>query len=59
MGYHSFTKAFSTLLPEEFETRVLDAFQVKKIFVGFDYHYGFKGQGNTETLKEIPSICFR
>ncbi len=47
-----FTKAFSTLLPEEFETRVLDAFQVKKIFVGFDYHYGFKGQGNTETLKK-------
>lgn len=46
-----FDEYFSKLLPNEFETKVLDSFHIFKIIVGFDYKYGFKGMGNVDTLK--------
>lgn len=47
-----FTLEFSKILPREFEERVLNKFTIKRIVVGFDYRYGYRGSGNTETLKK-------
>lgn len=48
----NFTKEFSQITPKDFEANVLDKFQVKRIVVGFDFHYGGKGLGSVATLKE-------
>jgi riboflavin kinase/FMN adenylyltransferase len=47
-----FTESLSRFSPEEFETRVLDSFQIRKVFVGFDYRYGYRGEGNAERLQQ-------
>ncbi|HHX80124.1 MAG TPA: riboflavin biosynthesis protein RibF [Acholeplasmataceae bacterium] len=47
----NFTEEFASLLPEEFENNVLGKFDIRKIFIGFDYRYGAKGRGNSESLK--------
>jgi riboflavin kinase/FMN adenylyltransferase len=51
-----FTLSLSKLPYEEFESTVLDEFSIKKLIVGFDYRYGFKGSGNTETLKKKYNV---
>ena len=45
----NFDIELSQLSPEEFHERFLTSFQI--IVVGSDYRYGFRGKGNTETLK--------
>lgn len=47
-----FTLEFAKLSPLDFINSYLKAFEIKKIVVGFDYRFGFKGSGNTELLKE-------
>lgn len=47
-----FTLEFSKVLPHEFEERVLSKFSIKRIVVGFDYRYGYRGSGNADTLKQ-------
>lgn len=48
----NFTKELGSMEPEEFERDVLEKFDIKKIIVGFDYHYGKYGKGNVETLRK-------
>lgn len=47
-----FTLEFSRLDPIEFINDYLNSFAIRKIVVGFDYRFGFKGKGNTDLLKE-------
>jgi len=47
-----FTEEFGRRSPLDFEKNVLEKFNIKKIVVGFDYRYGYKGAGTTESLKE-------
>lgn len=51
-----FTYAFSQLSPEEFVNEILSKISIKGIVCGFDFHYGVKGKGNPETLKQTPNI---
>lgn len=46
----NFDLDLSKLSPEEFHVRFLKSFDI--IVVGSDYRYGFRGQGNINTLKE-------
>lgn len=40
--------------PQEFVEKVLRGiFNAKKVFCGFNYHFGKNGAGNSETLKEL------
>lgn len=48
----NFTKEMSRLSPHEFVERVLVPCRIQALVCGFDFHYGFKGQGSGETLKE-------
>lgn len=47
-----FTKEMSEKSPEEFVREILGQINLKGIVCGFDFHYGYKGQGNSETLKQ-------
>ena len=51
-----FTIEISRLASDDFETAVLDKFNIRKIVIGFDYRYGFQGRGNAETLKRKYSV---
>lgn len=49
-----FNEYLMTLSPEDFVKSILiDKLNCKVVVVGFDYHFGYKGQGNIDTLKEI------
>ncbi|MBR3785517.1 MAG: bifunctional riboflavin kinase/FAD synthetase [Firmicutes bacterium] len=49
-----FTKAIMTMPPENFvQELLLDKFNMKAAFCGFNYHFGFKAQGNPDILREI------
>lgn len=47
-----FNLEIAQLSYRDFEVRILNQFKIERIVCGFDYHYGHKGQGNCETLKE-------
>lgn len=47
-----FTKEMSQLEPKVFLDEVLGRCNLKALVCGFDFHYGYKGQGNIKTLKE-------
>jgi riboflavin kinase/FMN adenylyltransferase len=48
-----FNKMMSKMSPEDFISRILvDSLQVKELFVGFNYKFGFQGKGNTDILRE-------
>ncbi|MGI6709888.1 MAG: bifunctional riboflavin kinase/FAD synthetase [Bacilli bacterium] len=40
----------------DFEEEILDKFNIIQIVAGFDFRYGYKGLGNTETLKEHYNV---
>ena len=43
--------------PEDFISKILvDSLQVKELFVGFNYKFGFRGKGNTDILREYSKI---
>ncbi|MBP3891761.1 MAG: bifunctional riboflavin kinase/FAD synthetase [Solobacterium sp.] len=48
----SFTKEMSELSPEDFIHKVLGCLDLKALVCGFDFHYGYKGAGNAETLQK-------
>lgn len=49
-----FTERLMKLTPEEFITDyLLIKYNVKVIVVGFNYNFGYKGMGTTETLQEL------
>ena len=48
-----FTKEFAAMSPEDFVNKVLvEQLKATKVVVGKNFTYGFKAQGNIETLKE-------
>jgi len=50
--FEEFDERFSRLQPEEFVKNILvDKLNVKLAVAGFDYRFGYKGQGDTELLK--------
>lgn len=51
-----FTYDFSQLSPEDFVNQILSKIDIKGLVCGFDFHYGAKGAGNSETLKQTPNI---
>lgn len=51
-----FTKNIMTMPPEDFVQKLLlDKFNMKAAFCGFNYHFGYKAQGNPDVLREIGS----
>lgn len=46
-----FNEAFAALAPETFVSEFLIGFHTLHAVVGFDFHYGSQGKGNTHTLK--------
>lgn len=52
--YNSFNKEISQWVPEDFVKRVIiSKLNAKHVFVGFNYSFGYKGQGTPELLKEL------
>jgi len=52
-----FNKTMSKMSPEDFISKILvDSLQVKELFVGFNYKFGFRGKGNTDILREYSKI---
>jgi riboflavin kinase/FMN adenylyltransferase len=47
-----FTTEMSQLSPEDFVNHVLGQLNLKGLVCGFDFHYGYHGQGNAESLKK-------
>ena len=49
-----FTKEIMSMPPETFvQDLLLDKFNMKAAFCGFNHHFGFKAQGNPDVLREI------
>jgi len=52
-----FNKTMSKMSPEDFISKILvDSLQVKELFVGFNYKFGFQGRGNTDILREYSKF---
>ncbi|MGI6778158.1 MAG: bifunctional riboflavin kinase/FAD synthetase [Acetivibrionales bacterium] len=52
--FEEFDERFSRLQPEEFVKGILvDKLNIKLAVAGFDYRFGYKGQGDTEYLKAL------
>ena len=52
-----FNKMMSKMPPKDFITKILvDSLQVKEVFVGFNYKFGFQGKGNTDILREYSKF---
>jgi riboflavin kinase/FMN adenylyltransferase len=52
-----FTKTISKMSPEDFISKILvDSLQVRELFVGFNYKFGFCGRGNADVLKEYSKF---
>ncbi len=50
----SFNETLRTMLPEEFfETVLMQRYQAKAIVVGYNFHFGVKGSGNTALLQKL------
>ncbi|MEY8348396.1 adenylyltransferase/cytidyltransferase family protein [Bacillus cereus] len=47
-----FDSAFARLPYEEFVKTYIIGFRCRHVIAGFDYHYGYMGQGNMQLLKE-------
>ena len=48
-----FTKDIAALLPEQFRKTILGHLNISHIFVGSDFRYGYKGQGDAASLNDI------
>lgn len=48
----SFSRDMSELSPAEFINLIHERLNLKAIVCGFDFHYGYKGLGNSETLHQ-------
>jgi len=52
-----FNKMMSKMSPEDFITKILvNSLQVKELFIGFNYKFGFRGKGNTDILREYSKF---
>ncbi len=59
--FNEFNEEFSRLTPEEFVRDVLvNRLHIKLAVVGYDYRFGFKGEGDIALLKELgKKYCFK
>lgn len=49
-----FTRELSQMSPEEFVVKILhDALQVRWVYVGYNFTFGFKGEGTPELLESL------
>lgn len=48
-----FDDAFSQVSPKDFVTGILVPLQVHTAVVGFDFHYGYRGEGDAGMLREL------
>ncbi len=48
-----FNEVFSRVSPQEFFTDVLLQLHIDTVVVGFDFHFGYKGLGDVEMLREL------
>jgi riboflavin kinase/FMN adenylyltransferase len=67
--YNTFNDEIARLSPEEFVNKFLvECLKVKEIFIGFNYSFGHRGAGSSETMKAlgehygfgvnvIPPVC--
>src|SRR5690625_3962912 len=53
----TFDKQLSSLLPEKFINHFIIGLNIKHVVAGFDFSYGYKGQGNMQTIEKY-SKCF-
>lgn len=53
-----FTRDFANLSPQEFVDNYLINLHVKHVVAGFDYSYGKKAMGTSQTLSEHARGCF-
>jgi riboflavin kinase/FMN adenylyltransferase len=49
----NFTREVASLSPEAFIENYIVGLNAKYVIVGFDFHFGFKGQGNYQVLKDL------
>ena len=49
----SFTKEFSQLSPSEFVDELVSTLNPKAVFVGYDYRFGYKAEGDINLLREL------
>ncbi|HWI54476.1 MAG TPA: bifunctional riboflavin kinase/FAD synthetase [Desulfobacteria bacterium] len=53
-----FSKEFARLTPEEFVKEILaEKLRARGVVIGYNYTFGFKGQGNPETLSALGADC--
>lgn len=48
-----FDLTFASIMPQQFVEDVLLTLNAKHVIIGFDFTFGFKGQGNAELMKNI------
>ncbi|WP_238327423.1 bifunctional riboflavin kinase/FAD synthetase [Paenibacillus gorillae] len=48
-----FDKTFAAISPQQFVDEVLRPLRARQIVVGFDFMFGFKGQGNAEMMRSL------
>lgn len=48
-----FDYSFMKISPEDFILKIIKAYNVKGIVVGFNYRFGYKNQGDTNLLEEL------
>lgn len=49
-----FTEEIMTMSPEEFvKVLLVDKLSAKEVFCGFNYHFGYKGQGDVKALRKL------
>lgn len=51
----NFSKDMCELSPEDFINKVMGCINLQALVCGFDFHYGYKGEGNTDTLQKQAS----
>ncbi|MFX3632964.1 MAG: bifunctional riboflavin kinase/FAD synthetase [Candidatus Pristimantibacillus sp.] len=53
-----FNLTFASIMPQQFIDEILRPLHAKHVVVGFDFSFGFKGQGNAEMMKSmgLPDI---
>lgn len=55
--FDEFTESFSRMKPEAFVRDILvDRLKIKLAVAGFDYRFGYKGEGDTELLKKLGKL---
>ncbi len=51
----NFTREMSLLEPQQFVDIILSSINLKGLICGFDFHYGYMGKGNCDTLRDSIS----